>query len=90
MDFAVGSLVQARGREWVVLPKRPKTTHLCAPWAYGDEVPEFTAIRGRAELASTSRPDTARRLSLFKMCVRRCASASPLIRWAFRSFANWG
>jgi hypothetical protein len=32
MSFAVGSLVRARGREWVVLPESEEDLLSCVPW----------------------------------------------------------
>ncbi|MBW1736052.1 MAG: hypothetical protein JRJ69_00535 [Deltaproteobacteria bacterium] len=93
MDFAVGSLVQARGREWVVLPDSQKDLLVLRPLGgMDDEVTGIYLPLETVEPATFSLPDPSqtgdfRSCRLLRDAVRLGfrASSGP-----FRSFAKIG
>ena len=93
MSFAVGSLIKARGREWVVLPDSTPDTLIARPLGGGDdEVTGFYLPIESVEPASFKLPDPAqpgdhRSCRLLRDALRLGfrSSAGP-----FRSFARIG
>ena len=51
MSFAIGSLVRARGREWVVLPESTGDTLIVRPLGGGDSRPVVVV---RHEIAAST------------------------------------
>jgi len=61
MNFAVGSLVRARGREWVVLPQSDSDLLVVRPLGGSeDEVTGIYRVLEPVEPASFDLPDPAR------------------------------
>jgi hypothetical protein len=93
VSFAVGSLVKARGREWVVLPESTPDTVVARPLGGGDdEVAGFYLPVERVEPASFRLPDPGQvgdyrsgRLLRDALRLGFRSSAGP-----FRSFARIG
>ena len=84
MTFAVGSLVRARGREWVVLPQSDSDLLMLRPLGGSEE--EVTGIYVPLELVEHARfelPDPAR-LGDF----RSCRLLRDALRLGFRSSAG--
>ena len=91
MSFAVGSLVKAREREWVVLPDSTDDLLVLRPLGgTEDEVTGIYLPLERVEPATvrTSRSDPARRFHLVPAAARRRATGIPLDAGPFRSFAQ--
>lgn len=84
MTFAVGSLVRARGREWVVLPETTADTVVARPLGGGDEEVAgfFLPVEG-VEPATFKLPDPARAGDF-----RSCRLLRDALRLGFRSSAG--
>ncbi|MBW2170318.1 MAG: hypothetical protein JRG69_13885, partial [Deltaproteobacteria bacterium] len=68
MDFAVGSLVQARGREWVVLPDSREDLLILRPLGgMDDEVTGIYLPLESVESATFSLPDPSQ-IGDFRSC----------------------
>ncbi len=81
MSFAVGSLVKARGREWVVLPESTADTVIARPLGGGDdEVAGFFLPIEKVEPASFQLPDPAQVGDY-----RSCRLLRDALRLGFRS-----
>lgn len=93
MSFAIGSLVKARGREWVVLPESTSDTVIARPLGGGDdEVAGFYLPLEKVEVATFQLPDPneagdfrSGRLLRDALRLGFRSSAGP-----FRSFARIG
>src|SRR5262249_54202891 len=91
MTFAVGSLVRARGREWVVLPESTTDTLIARPLGGGDSevagiyLPLETAEPATFRLPDPTQPGDYRSCRLLRDALRLGfrSSAGP-----FRSFAR--
>ncbi len=84
MSYAVGSLVKARGREWVVLPGSSEELLLLRPLGgTNDEVAGIYTPLERVETASFALPDPAQVGDYFSACLLRDA-----VRFSFRAGAG--
>jgi superfamily II DNA or RNA helicase len=84
MSFAVGSLVKARGREWVVLPESTSETVIARPLGGGDdEVAGFFLPIEAVEPATFQLPDAAQAGDY-----RSCRLLRDALRLGFRSSAG--
>lgn len=84
MSFAVGSLVKARGREWVVLPESTTETVIARPLGGGDdEVAGFFLPIEKVEPATFQLPDAAQAGDY-----RSCRLLRDALRLGFRSSAG--
>src|SRR5450759_4492427 len=84
MSFAVGSLVKARGREWVVLPESDEQMLILRPLGgTEDEVTGIYMPLERVDPASFALPDPAQRGD-----DRSCRLLRDAVRLGFRSSAG--
>src|SRR5262245_35279474 len=84
MSFAVGSLVRARGREWVVLPESTGDTLIARPLGGGDsEVAGIYLPLEKVEPATFQLPDPVRAGDY-----RSCRLLRDALRLGFRSSAG--
>ena len=84
MSFAVGSLVRARGREWVVLPESDEQMLILRPLGgTEDEVTGIYAPLERVDPATFDLPDPAQRGD-----ERSCRLLRDAVRLGFRSSAG--
>jgi len=84
MSFAVGSLVKARGREWVVLPESTTDTVIARPLGGGDdEVAGFFLPVETVEPAAFQPPDPTQAGDY-----RSCRLLRDALRLGFRSSAG--
>jgi len=84
MSFAVGSLVQVRGREWVVLPESADDVLVLRP--LGGSEHEVTGVHTRLEEVRPAQfelPDSAQIGDFMSCCLLRDA-----VRLGFRSSAG--
>lgn len=84
MSFAIGSLVKARGREWVVLPESTTDTVIARPLGGGDdEVAGFFLPVETVEQAAFQAPDPTQAGDY-----RSCRLLRDALRLGFRSSAG--
>lgn len=84
VDFAVGSLVRARGREWVVLPESDEDVIVVRPLGGADD--EVTGIHRRLEAVTPAEfdpPDPSLHGDF-----RSCRMLRDAVRLGFRSSAG--